>query len=158
VIEEVEDDFYSSRTIRNDGAGETAGVDMKSDMPGVVYPWCPGEPVFADDLRVKMEGGAGFAPGCIGDLGPAGHCGRLQCGFMARLGRPAVRGHLTTCPSMNQVKSAREKTGSDANGAPHTNRIIPTLFTVADPAAPPSLPVSGLRGSQVTELDFWFAA
>ena len=62
MIEKIETDLHSARTVGNERTREPAGIDVERGLPGVINPGRTGKPIFANDLRVEMQRRARFAP------------------------------------------------------------------------------------------------
>lgn len=62
---EIELDFESSVSIRNDGARQPPRRDIQGHVPGMIDPGCEREPDFTHDLRPHVKGGARVAPGRV---------------------------------------------------------------------------------------------
>src|SRR2546430_17296772 len=60
VIDEIEKDLESVSSVRNRRSGQTAGRDVKRDVPGMVGPRRESMSSFAANLRQLVEGCAGF--------------------------------------------------------------------------------------------------
>ena len=83
VIDEIETDLESVSSVRNRRSGQTAGSDVKRDVPGMVGPRRESQSNLAGNLRPQVERGAGFFPIRIIQLRPnVSGCLRFHCSNM----------------------------------------------------------------------------
>ena len=62
MSQQVEGDLHATGPVRNQRGREPARVHIERGVPGMIYPRRARKPVFADDLRIELQRGAGLLP------------------------------------------------------------------------------------------------
>jgi hypothetical protein len=70
MVDKVEAHLDAAPAIRYQSGGEASGTRVEDSVPGMVHPRRARQPIFADNLSVKLERRARIAPPLIGNIGP----------------------------------------------------------------------------------------
>ena len=117
MIEKIETDLHSARTVGNERTREPAGIDVERGLPGVINPGRAGKPIFANDLRVEMQRRARFAPRLVRDIWPRG--AHVVCSFA---GFPVRK-----VPAEKSTSVANHQCGAEARGIEFVESDFPEL-------------------------------
>src|SRR5882724_13533701 len=123
VIDEIKADLKRVSSVRNRRSRQTAGSNIKRDVPGMVGPWRESQSNLADNLRPHVERGAGFFPIRVIQLRPNfSGSARFHCSNMPILRLPATPKRSVGGRSRRLTIDVIRKRTSDT--AEHTARLI----------------------------------